>query len=191
MHGGSGNIFCPPRPCQSSAPHCQLRMASVMTASNNDSAAAAGPSKHHSRASHPDAAAAAAAAAVRRSRPCDACRRRKSKCVTEDGNSMCVLCKCTKANSAVRAVLETATDSLHQSTTKHAPTSKHRSHASVMPTPPAVAPPPQQTPRHLPSGAGRYCSSLVPESRSTTLCLGASCDALWACRTGTIVSILV
>lgn len=30
---------------------------------------------------------------TKRGRPCDACRRRKSKCVTEDGNSICVLCK--------------------------------------------------------------------------------------------------
>ncbi|EME48023.1 hypothetical protein DOTSEDRAFT_69828 [Dothistroma septosporum NZE10] len=32
-------------------------------------------------------------AGTKRSRPCDACRRRKSKCVTEEGNSMCVLCR--------------------------------------------------------------------------------------------------
>lgn len=30
--------------------------------------------------------------AAKRSRPCDACRRRKSKCVTEDGQTICVLC---------------------------------------------------------------------------------------------------
>lgn len=29
----------------------------------------------------------------KRNRPCDACRRRKSKCVTEEGNTICVLCK--------------------------------------------------------------------------------------------------
>ncbi|GAB7358985.1 hypothetical protein MBLNU230_g5059t1 [Neophaeotheca triangularis] len=29
----------------------------------------------------------------KRSRPCDACRRRKSKCVTEEGSNSCVLCK--------------------------------------------------------------------------------------------------
>lgn len=32
------------------------------------------------------------AANAKRGRPCDACRRRKSKCVTEDGESVCVLC---------------------------------------------------------------------------------------------------
>ncbi|GIZ46083.1 hypothetical protein CKM354_000922200 [Cercospora kikuchii] len=47
---------------------------------------AAGPSKH-ARPAHHDALAA------KRSRPCDACRRRKSKCVTEDGSSICVLCR--------------------------------------------------------------------------------------------------
>ncbi|KAK5118713.1 hypothetical protein LTR85_007919 [Meristemomyces frigidus] len=30
---------------------------------------------------------------LKRARPCDACRRRKTKCVTEDGNSICVLCR--------------------------------------------------------------------------------------------------
>lgn len=30
---------------------------------------------------------------VKKGRPCDACRRRKSKCVVEDENSACVLCK--------------------------------------------------------------------------------------------------
>lgn len=29
----------------------------------------------------------------KKARPCDACRRRKSKCVTEAGNTFCVLCK--------------------------------------------------------------------------------------------------
>ncbi|KAK4504972.1 hypothetical protein PRZ48_002935 [Zasmidium cellare] len=32
------------------------------------------------------------AANGKRSRPCDACRRRKSKCVTEEGQTICVLC---------------------------------------------------------------------------------------------------
>lgn len=47
---------------------------------------AAGPSKHARPAQHD-------ALAAKRSRPCDACRRRKSKCVTEDGSSICVLCR--------------------------------------------------------------------------------------------------
>ncbi|KAF2207019.1 hypothetical protein CERZMDRAFT_115476 [Cercospora zeae-maydis SCOH1-5] len=52
-----------------------------------DAAPYAGAASKHVRPAQQDALAA------KRSRPCDACRRRKSKCVTEDGSSICVLCR--------------------------------------------------------------------------------------------------
>lgn len=51
---------------------------------NHDSMTA---TSKNSRPGHQDAPT------TKRGRPCDACRRRKSKCVTEDGSAICVLCK--------------------------------------------------------------------------------------------------
>jgi hypothetical protein len=50
------------------------------------------PSEKHHLQSLPSGSAAGAIRS-RRDRPCDACRRRKSRCQVKEGSSLCVLCE--------------------------------------------------------------------------------------------------